>query len=376
MEMTQTPETPAMRNRVLNARRRGFSALDLLAATAAVGVAAAVAQPVLNGGRQTAQAMTNTSQHRLLASQQAMFIMANDGAFTGPTTTGWPGQNGLPIDGNRFVGNTSSTTPVQQQDWITPLVGDLFNFSPNRALRTQQLYETIRDPRQGRTIDRFFNASNPSDIADFEAALDSGGGFRASSYLSPAAFQFWGTPRGCAFVPGKPLGPCDADTWRQKFGGVPHNFSGAIAGNINTPRGYLPRIDQVGTSFANKVQFADGTRFLEDGLLDIDTDPAPVGFGNHLSGFFGWEGEISYGRQSRSGPGNIRLSARRAGFRDTSLEGWVMYVTFFDGSTRPVTLTTAKSRIDWWAPTGSEWVSTGNIAPELDGLVQPGDLIP
>ncbi|MEO1511314.1 MAG: hypothetical protein AAFU70_04500, partial [Planctomycetota bacterium] len=118
----------------MNTRRRGFTALDLLAATAAVGVAAALAQPVLQKARATSFDITNASQHRLLSSQQAMYIAANDGAFTGPTTSGWPGQNGLPIDGTRFVGNTTSSTPVQQQDWITPLVGDLFNFSPNRAL--------------------------------------------------------------------------------------------------------------------------------------------------------------------------------------------------------------------------------------------------
>ncbi|MEL6796600.1 MAG: hypothetical protein AAFO89_07215 [Planctomycetota bacterium] len=366
-----------MRNRVVNTRRRGFSALDLLAATAAVGVAAAVAQPVLNGGRQTAQAMTNTSQHRLLSSQQAMFIMANDGAFTGPTTSGWPGQNGMPIDGDRFVGNTSSTTPVQQQDWITPLVGDLFNFSPNRALRTQQLFETIRDPRQGRNVDLLFNGSNPADVADFENVLDTGGGFRAPSYLAPATFQFWGTPQGGGFIPGKGTQPSDIQDWINKFGGVPYNFSGAIASTIKTPRGYLPRIDQVGTSPANKVQFADGTRYLEsNGLLDITVNPSPSPFGNHVSGFFGWEGSVAYGRMGPGSPDNIRLSARRAGLRDTSLGGRIMYVTFFDGSTRPVTLSTAKSRIDWWAPTGSEWVSTDNIAPELDGLVQPGDLIP
>ncbi|MEL7485502.1 MAG: hypothetical protein AAFN41_14260, partial [Planctomycetota bacterium] len=247
----------------MNTRRRGFTALDLLAATAAVGVAAALAQPVLQKARATSFDITNASQHRLLSSQQAMYIAANDGAFTGPTTSGWPGQNGLPIDGNRFVGNTTSTTPVQQQDWITPLVGDLFNFSPNRALRTQQLLETIRDPRQGRMNDLLFNAQNPADATDFEAVLNGGGGFRAVSYLSPAAFQFWGTPQTGAFVPGQGLKPDDREDWIKQFGGVPHNFSGGIAGNIKTPRGYLPRIDQVGTSPSSKVQFADGTRYLD-----------------------------------------------------------------------------------------------------------------
>ncbi len=355
--------------------RRGFTAVDLLAATAAVGIAAAALQPVLKTSRTSSMSTTNAGQHRLLASQQAMFIAANDGAFTGPTTTGWPGMNGLPIDGSRFVGNTTPTTPVQQQDWISPLVGDLFGFSPNRALRTQQLLETVSDPRQGRMNDTLFVSTAPDDLGDFTDAL-ANGGFRGVSYLAPAAFQFWGTPQRGGFTPGQPPLPDDLRDWINQFGGAPHNWSGGLAGNIKTPRGYLPRIDRVGTSPANKVQFADGSRYLSNGLLDIRVDPAPQAFGNHLSGFFGWEGETSYGRQFLGGPGNIELSARRAGLGGNSLDRRVMYVTFFDGSTRPVSLTAAKSRIDWWAPTGSEWVSTAGLAPELDGLVQPGDLLP
>ncbi len=360
--------------------RRGFSAVDLLAATAAVAIAGAISQPVLQKSRASSMGTTNASQHRLLASQQALFIAANDGAFTGPTTTGWPGMNGLPIDGGRFVGNTTSITPVQQQDWITPLVGDLFGFSPNRALRTQQLLETMRDPRQGRFNDVLFDAAGPADAQDFVDVLNNGGGFRAVSYLSPATFQFWGTPdrSDCGvFTPGKPPEPCIDEIWRKKFGGVPHNFSGAIAANIETPEGYLPRIDQVGTSPANKVQFADGTRYLNpDNRLDINIDPAPMSFGNHTSAFFPVEIGTAYGRSAFNSPGNIVNSVRRPGLGNAGLDSRVMYVTFFDGSTRPVSLTTAKSRPDWWAPTGSEWVDVSGIAPELDGLVQPGDILP
>lgn len=356
--------------------RRAFTAVDLLAATAALGIAAAAAQPVLQKARTTSFNITNASQHRLLTSQQAMYIAANDGAFTGATTSSWPGQNGVPIDGDRFVGNTTSATPVQQQDWITPLVGDLFGFSANRAERTQQLFETMRDPRQGRMNNRLFAPSAPSDLADFERVFNKGG-FRAVSYLAPAAFQFWGTPRPGSFTPGQPPVQGDIALWTKRFGGVPNNWSGALAGTIKTPRGYLPRIDQVGTSPANKAQFADGTRYLEaDNSLDINVNPTPTFLGNHVSAFFGWEGGTAYGRQGPGSPRNIELSARRQGLADRTVNGRVMYVTFFDGSTRPVTLSTAKSRVDWWAPTGSEWVDVSNIAPELDGMVQPGDLLP
>ncbi|MEO1583444.1 MAG: hypothetical protein AAFR96_02595 [Planctomycetota bacterium] len=359
--------------------RRGFSLTDVLAATAAVGIAAAIAQPAITSFRSTSFAMTNMNQHRLLAAQQGLFIAANDGQFTGPTTSGWPGQNGLPIDGDRFVGNTTSTTPVQQQDWITPLVGDMFGFSPNRALRTKQLFDTIRDPALQRQNDTLFVNNAAEDLSDFVNVLKNGGGFHAVSYLSPAAFQFWGTPNpGTGFMPGVPVEPSETEEWFKQFGGSPNNYGGAFASTIKTPSGYRPRIDQVGTSPAEKVQFADGTRYLQGNLLDIEVNPASNGFGNHTSGFLPWEGETSYGRSFNFSPNqeNVRLSVRRPGIRSDAIEDRVLYVSFFDGSTRPVSLSTAKSRPDWWAPTGSEWVSVGAIAPELEGLVQPGDLLP
>jgi len=64
----------------------------------------------------------------------------------------------------------------------------------------------------------------------------------------------------------------------------------------------------------------------------------------------------------RTRPG-IFASARRNGLSG-NVDDRVLYISFFDGSARPVSVTNAKARPDWWAPTGSEWVSLGGIAPE------------
>ncbi|MEM8758137.1 MAG: hypothetical protein AAGF47_10195 [Planctomycetota bacterium] len=355
--------------------RPGFTIVDVLAAAAIVSVAGAAAQPVFNVNRGAGFNAANEANHRELAVRQHVFMLDNDNQFAGPNVTGWPGMQGVPIDGGRFVGNTSATTPVEQHDFISPLFGDDLGFSPNRALRFMQLLERFRDPAQRRFNDEFFFGDDTPDLADFEAILDIGGRFRATSYLSPATFHYWGTPRG-GFDPDKGgVVPSDEDAWQQEFGGVPYNWGGPIATQIETPRDYRPRLDNVGTSLADKALLADGSRFLEPdtGIVDIQVDPAPRLLGNFTHGFLSAETESSYGRLRGDGS-NVRLSARRIGGK--TLGDAVMYVTFFDGSTRAVRVGDAKARPDWWAPTGSEWVGLQDIAPEAASQYEVGDRLP
>ena len=352
-------------------RARGFTAAELLGVILSGAVVAAVAQPVLEMGRVSSFAMSNQAQHRNLATRQHAFILDNDGQFTGPNVTGWPDFPAPPRNGSLFVGETSSSTPVQTQDWITPLVGEDLGLSANRAARTAEMLEQVRDPRQGRHYDALFG--NAPDAADFADRFQKTG-LRVNSYLSPAAFHYWGTPES-GFVPG--LGFVDdRGGWVRKYGGEPYNWGGAVASQIETPRGYRPRIEQVGTSLENKAMFADGARFANgNGVVDYDIAPAGSLFGGFLSGFFPSESETSYGRAAQGSPQNILLSARRPGL-DGTLGSRGMYITFFDGSTRGVSLSQAKARPEWWAPTGSEWVSFTGIAPEAIGSFEVGDLLP
>lgn len=350
---------------------RGFTVVDVLAAGAVGCVAVALAQPVLKENKAQSMNITNRSQHQLLAARQGMFMLANDGQFTGANVTGWVDVPGPNQSDAHYVGDTTPDTPTQTTDWITPLIGEEFGFSANRAERTQQLFEQMRDPRNGRFNDNLFVPPGVDDLNDFVAVLGYGA-FRTTSYLAPATFQFWGTPAPNVFVPGQGLIFGDAHYWELKYGGVPYNWSGPIASNIKTPREYRPRIDNIGTSTSQKVMFADGTRYVDfSGSIDIDIEPTPSLFGNFLSGFFASESEVAYGRDW---PG-LPYSARRQGLGQ-DLDNRVLFITFYDGSTRSATVAQAKARPDWWAPTGSEWVSFNNIAPEASDGYEVGDLLP
>lgn len=348
---------------------RGFTIVDVLALSAAAIGTLAATQPVLESNKAQSMGMSNLAQHQRLAARQGLFMLANDGQFPGANVTGWIDVPGPAQDDALFAGNRSSGTPTQTTDWITPLLGEELGWSANRALRTQQMLDQVRDPRNGRLNDTLFGTS--SDVDEYIGALQNGGYF-STSYLAPAAFHYWGTPNPGGLVPGKGTVPPETTEWFQKFGGVPYNWSGGVASNIKTPRGYRPRVDMVGPSLAQKVMFADGTRFVDaSGIVDIDLDPTPTNLGNFTSGFFAFDGETSYGRTR---PG-INFSARRQGLGQ-GVDSRILFITYLDGSTRTSTVAQAKARPDWWAPTGSEWVSLENIAPEAAAQYEVGDLLP
>ena len=353
------------------ARNHGFTIIDVLALGAVTLTAAAATQPVLQDAKQQSMATTNRSQHKLISAQQGMFIAANDGQFASANVTGWLSTPGPDQDPSLFTGDTSSSTPTQTVDWITPLLGDAFGWSDNRALRTQQLLEEVRDPRNTLYNDGLFIGGGSSDSQDFIDA-NALGGFRSTSYLAPATFQFWGTPMPGGFFPGQGVVKGDEYYWNLKYGGIPYSFNGTFATMINTPREYRPRIENVGTTLSEKVMFADGTRYVGlNGLTDFDINPTPGAIGNFVSAFFASEHSIAYGRTR---PG-ILASARRPGFSG-NVDDRVLFISFYDGSARPVSVTNAKARPDWWAPTGSEWVSFDGVAAEASDQYEVGDLLP
>lgn len=237
--------------------RRAFTGIDILATGATSLVALALAQPLLEQNQSTNLGLSNLAQQQRLAARQGMFMLASNGQFTGANVTGWIDVPGANQSDAHYVGNTSPSTPTQTTDWITPLLGDELNLSPNRALRTQQLFEQVRDPRNTRLNDALFGSA--PDANDFNTAAQIGG-YYTTSYLAPATFHYWGTPDPGGFIPGKGTIPGDTDAWLEMYGGIPYNWGLFHNYNIKTPRDYRPTINAVGPSPSQKVMFADGTR--------------------------------------------------------------------------------------------------------------------
>jgi len=351
---------------ILN-ERRGFTIIEL-GALIAVGGSLGVA--MVPAGSQLQKASLDTKSqwvHHDLARRQFVYMGDHAGAFTGPNTSGgeWnkdllPGFANKGIETLEF--DTAGGNPTSQGDWISPLVGDAYGFSANRAIRTQQRFEVMADPTTNRMVDLLFSGDQPADMAQFAEVLTTSG-YRQRSFLQVRSFSHYSVEhRRNKLV----LDP-DNDIGYVEKHAVQH--TGDVAWS---PKGYTPNVINVGMQLSNKVMFADGTRFYTDvdGLdfdIDIlpnfvtDSDPGPTNFNS-----------VAYGLGAHFSPShtNVDLSYRKN-------SGAGLYATMFDGSLRYMTREETWTDPTPWYPSGSVWQGSG-ATPEsqqwvkdnlLDGII-------
>ena len=141
--------------------RRGFTVVEL-GALIAVGGSLGVSMVPVGGQLQKANLDTRSQWvHHDLARRQFVYMGDHNGAFTGPNTSGaeWnkvllPGFANMGIETLEF--DTAGGNPTNFGDWITPLVGDAYGFSANRAVRMQQKFDVVGDPTADRMVDLLF----------------------------------------------------------------------------------------------------------------------------------------------------------------------------------------------------------------------------
>jgi prepilin-type processing-associated H-X9-DG protein len=259
----------------------GFTAIELVAVIAALGLLAAILLPSLSYARN--EARTLTCQDRLFAFGQALqtYVNANQDYIPGVNTSGVAtrAKNGI------WGALNPHTIPVQSYDWMTPLLQADPSLPDNRAARFQYLYAQYACPEQTRQSVLYQTGLNMClDKADFLAYPS----WPASSYLMPQYFSLWGTTyNGWALArkEGSSLlvtAACASPSWEV----------------LNTT--YSSHLSQVGPP-ASKIFVADGTRYMDaNGLIDTDVQPEPQLFGAFASGGGWWCGGTEYGVKSNS----------------------------------------------------------------------------
>jgi len=351
---------------------RGFTVVDVVVGCGVALVAGAVAGPMQTATWEGSYDKRDMMNQKFISDSQALFIGDHQGQFSGPNVTGWGDVPGSTQDPGRYVGDTTSSTPTQTHDWITPIVGEALHLSENRAERVQQLFDRLRDPRATRKIDELFVGSgSEADLPDFIDRLDDGG-FWQVSYLSPEAFHTWSQPQVRFGSDG--VATLDSLQWRNAYGGIP--FTQWTGTMVRVPDGYRPRLDRVGLQLSGKVQFGSGTRYLSGGVLDINQEAVASRFGNFTSGFPGWSSETSYGRAAIGGGDQIPLSYRIPGDDPQDVDQRRMRVTMWDGSTRTLSVGESKAQADMFVPRGSEVVSLEDAEPEFAARWEEGDILP
>lgn len=325
------------------AQVRGFTLIELLVVIAIIALLIGILLPAIGKARDTARAVVCQATMRGISQLQLQYTLDNRDYFASPNTTSLEynitriGQTNL--GANALYNNTSPTTPTTMNDWMSPLLGDSLNFSPNRARRTQQIFANAGCASANNIAAVYLPARNQDGQQFVE--ISNTEGYRQVSYLAPTSFYYRPVGTRPIIVPGVSITTFFTDSDRA-----------AVA-----PANYLQQLTRVGVSPGQKVMFADGTRFVSR-TEGLDFDPLPSGtFSSFIEQNPIITGSTAYSPTPFNPevltPANTQLSYRHGGR---------MNIAQWDGSVTAITQEESYTNPNRWFPSGSRW--NGNQATQ------------
>lgn len=329
----------------------GFTLIELLVVIAIIALLIGILLPAIGRARDTARSIVCASTQRGLGQAMVQYALSNRDFYPGPNTSGAANRllGGPDLFG--FHGDRTPTTPTTVWDWISPILGDSVNLSPNRAQRTAQLFNDYGCASANTFNDLIFGSW--VDRADFER-IRLQQGFLQVSYLTPAPFHYYSAL----------YGQNQAPLINSSLSNGPRFWEG-FRDPVTTPRNFRPRLDQVGLSPSAKIFSADGTRFLarQGGgfVLDFDINPLAQFYSSFGSQTPTRELSTAYGRGLYSETNlNAELSIRHNGS---------INALYFDGRVATMQKDQMYRDPNPWHPTGS--IFTGRDAtPESIQFMQ------
>ena len=331
--------------------KAGFTLIELLVVVAIIALLIGVLLPALGKARDTAQVIVCSNLQRQLNNGAQAYGASAEGYYPGVNSTGLKLRSP-----NQFASNTArldqdESMPVQTWDWITPSLET--QLSPKRVERMWQVLEQFGCPKMAERVPVFAAGTGASEAADY--ADSQGSGYRGTSYLMPAAFQF----------AGRRISGTDSQGRGVE---VQVAAPGVIGVNPATvPKGFIPRLDKIANP-SNKIASADGFRYFIGSNVDIDCSIE----GGSVYGSFTESSPIfkrstAYGRPGSGNPSdgnNIPLSYRHSGGLQAA--HWDGHVSdYSDDESRDPAL---------WYPTGSVFTGVDAIEKAFD-FNKAGDVL-
>ena len=261
--------------------KRAFTLIELLVVIAIIALLLSLLLPAIAGAREAGRAVVCQVHQRGVVLAMASYETDYKGWLVGPNTSGSDLQQGRPY-------TQGAGTPMQDWDFVSPLLGDSLNFPVDPLLKFQEICMTrFRCPSN--TVRYTSQYSGPP-----LPMVSTGQQPFTLSYLTPAYFQMYHTS----------VTSVDGRSVESAPSGEP----------VEIPRGYRPRVDRIGASPSKKIFAFEGARYFEPSIggFDYSTGTNGTGLIGTPQGNFLSRGNAFMGsgeNYTREGPGNKTASA-------------------------------------------------------------------
>lgn len=210
----------------------------------------AILLPSLSTARERARRAVCLSHLNQIGKARALYGTEYDDWLAGPATSGYGKTHGNPWSEIQAEDVSSSTTPLQNVDWVSPTLGKLMKF-PARDIK--RLVEALNSKLCCPSNHEHYDADADGESVVAGVPVDQ---IRYASYVAAEAFHLLGKDKA---VNARSVTARKADV----------EMPDVSTGLVDFPDAYVPRENEIGCP-AEKVYVLEGSRSVLNGLVTFN----------------------------------------------------------------------------------------------------------